>query len=127
MPWCSDNVRKRSPDTEQCSPGQWRNPVDQSKHKNRLDYWINLAKLLDRGKFNALFLADNFGSHDVYEGSHAAAIRAGTQWPMYDPFVVSIREHALGISGFLMSYIDHISNGGGHEECCLRSDFLHDL
>ena len=70
------------------SPGQWQNPVDNSKRKNRLDYWINLAKLLDRGKFNALFLADNFGSHDIYTGSHDPAIRAGTQWPMYDPFVV---------------------------------------
>jgi alkanesulfonate monooxygenase SsuD/methylene tetrahydromethanopterin reductase-like flavin-dependent oxidoreductase (luciferase family) len=70
------------------SAGQWRNPQDHSKGKNRLDYWIKLAKLLDANGFNALFLADNFGSHDVYTGSHAPAIRAGSQWPLYDPFVI---------------------------------------
>ncbi|KAJ4294317.1 hypothetical protein N0V90_008007 [Kalmusia sp. IMI 367209] len=71
------------------SAGQWQNPLDKSQTKNRLDYWIHLAKLLDENGFNALFLADNFGSHDVYTGSHAPAIRAGSQWPLYDPFVVS--------------------------------------
>ena len=38
------------------SPGQWQNPEDRSVTKNRLDYWVELAKLLERGKFNALFL-----------------------------------------------------------------------
>ena len=38
------------------SPGQWQNPEDKSTTKNRLNYWIELAKLLERGKFNALFL-----------------------------------------------------------------------
>ena len=40
------------------SPGQWQNPKDQSKNKKNLDYWIDLAKLLDKGKFNALFLGE---------------------------------------------------------------------
>ncbi|KAH0842604.1 hypothetical protein AYO21_08010 [Fonsecaea monophora] len=110
------------------SPGQWRNPVDKSKYKNRLDYWINLAKLLDRGKFNALFLADNFGSHDVFGGSHAPAIRAGTQWPMYDPFVIIsamaavTKNVAFGVTScttfeppFLLakrfSTLDHVTKG----------------
>ncbi len=43
------------------SPGQWQNPEDKSATKNRLDYWIYLAKLLDRGKFNALFLGMRSG------------------------------------------------------------------
>ncbi|KAL6352203.1 hypothetical protein LRP88_14647 [Fusarium phalaenopsidis] len=38
------------------SIGQWQNPEDKSSQKNRLPYWIELAKLLERGKFNALFL-----------------------------------------------------------------------
>ncbi|KAH7267898.1 luciferase-like domain-containing protein [Fusarium solani] len=70
------------------SIGQWQNPEDKSSQKNRLPYWIELAKLLERGKFNALFLADNYGSHDIYKGSHAPAIRAASQWPLYDPFSV---------------------------------------
>ncbi|CAG9953765.1 unnamed protein product [Clonostachys rosea f. rosea IK726] len=54
---------------------QWQNLEDKSSQKNRLPYWIELAKLLEKGKFNALFLADNFGSHDVYKGSYAPAIQ----------------------------------------------------
>lgn len=38
------------------SIGQWQNPEDHSPEKNRLPYWINLAKLLEKGHFNALFL-----------------------------------------------------------------------
>ncbi|KAE8441802.1 hypothetical protein EG329_004315 [Mollisiaceae sp. DMI_Dod_QoI] len=70
------------------SVGQWQNPIDKSKTKNTLEYWIELAKLLEKGKFNALFLADNFGSHEIYQDSHAPAIKAGAQWPLYDPFVI---------------------------------------
>jgi hypothetical protein len=70
------------------SVGQWRNPDDKSLSKKNLEYWIDLAKLLEEGKYNALFLADNFRSHDVYKGSHAPAIESGAQWPLYDPFVV---------------------------------------
>ncbi|KAM0549875.1 hypothetical protein ACHAPJ_009122 [Fusarium lateritium] len=110
------------------SVGQWQNPVDQSSQKNRLPYWINLAKLLERGKFNALFLADNFGSHDTYQGSHAPAIKSATQWPLYDPFVIIsamaavTKSLAFGITActtfeppFLLakrfSTLDHITEG----------------
>lgn len=42
--------------SDQRSIGQWQNPEDKSSEKNRLPYWIELAQLLERGKFNALFL-----------------------------------------------------------------------
>ncbi|KAF4943518.1 hypothetical protein FSARC_14903 [Fusarium sarcochroum] len=110
------------------SVGQWQNPVDQSSQKNRLPYWINLAKLLERGKFNALFLADNFGSHDTFQGSHAPAIKSATQWPLYDPFVIIsamaavTKSLAFGVTActtfeppFLLakrfSTLDHITEG----------------
>ncbi|KAM5378133.1 hypothetical protein ACJZ2D_004591 [Fusarium nematophilum] len=110
------------------SVGQWQNPVDKSSQKNRLPYWINLAKLLERGKFNALFLADNFGSHDTYQGGHAPAVKSGTQWPLYDPFVIisamaAVTESlAFGVTActtfeppFILakrfSTLDHITDG----------------
>src|ERR1700724_2049367 len=40
------------------SPGLWTHPRDRADHYNTLDYWVELAKLLERGKFDALFLAD---------------------------------------------------------------------
>ena len=33
---------------------------------NTLDYWTDLARILERGKFDALFLADVLGIYDVY-------------------------------------------------------------
>ncbi|KAI2610926.1 nitrilotriacetate monooxygenase component A, partial [Hypoxylon fragiforme] len=64
-----------------------QNPVDKSATKRNLDYWIELAKLLDRGGFNALFLADTYGGYDTYEGSLDNCIRRAAQWPITDPTI----------------------------------------
>ncbi|KAL0764207.1 hypothetical protein CaCOL14_013260 [Colletotrichum acutatum] len=69
------------------SPGQWKNPVDKSATKRDLNYWIDLAKLLERGGINALFLADTYGGYDTYEGSLDNCIRRAAQWPMTDPTI----------------------------------------
>ena len=72
--------------------------------------------------------ADNFGTHEIYKGSHEPAIRSATQWPMYDPFVIvaamaPVTENlAFGITScttfeppFLLAKrfatLDHITNG----------------
>ncbi|KAH7324728.1 luciferase-like domain-containing protein [Stachybotrys elegans] len=69
------------------SPGQWKNPVDKSATKRHLQYWIDLAKLLERGGINALFLADTYGGYDTYEGSLDNCIRRAAQWPVTDPTI----------------------------------------
>ncbi|EXJ88503.1 hypothetical protein A1O1_05433 [Capronia coronata CBS 617.96] len=70
------------------SHGQWRNPKDKASTKRRdLTYWTNLAKLLEKGDINALFLADSYGRIDVYKGSAETAMRSGIHWPMGDPAV----------------------------------------
>ncbi|KAL7625726.1 hypothetical protein AAE478_004949 [Parahypoxylon ruwenzoriense] len=68
--------------------GQWRNPKDRAKDKRRdLSYWTDLAKLLEKGGFTSLFLADTFGPYDTYKGSAEPAIRTGSQFPMADPVI----------------------------------------
>src|SRR6476660_6364331 len=47
------------------SPRLWTHPRDRADRYNTLDYWVELAKLLERGKFDALFLADVLGVYDV--------------------------------------------------------------
>ncbi|RMZ81105.1 hypothetical protein DV738_g2442, partial [Chaetothyriales sp. CBS 135597] len=69
------------------SPGQWKNPKDKSDTKTDLEYWIELAKLLERGGINALFLADTYGGYDTYENSLDDCIRRAAQWPMTDPAI----------------------------------------
>lgn len=67
------------------SPGVWRHPDDQSHRYRDLDYWTELARLLERGGFDSLFLADVLGIYDVYEGSPDPSISAGVQVPNGDP------------------------------------------
>lgn len=71
------------------APGLWKHPDDKSANKD-LNYWINLAKLLEDGKFNAIFLADVLGGYDVYNGPRnlVAAQTSGAQWPVLDPAVL---------------------------------------
>ena len=70
------------------SPGLWTHPHDQADRYNTLDYWVELAKLLERGKFDALFLADVLGVYDVYRGSPDAAIARAVQMPVNDPLLL---------------------------------------
>ena len=69
------------------SPGLWKHPKDQSKNYNSLEYWVNLAKLLEKGKFDAVFIADVLGGYDVYDGpaNINAAATSGAQWPVNEP------------------------------------------
>jgi FMN-dependent oxidoreductase (nitrilotriacetate monooxygenase family) len=67
------------------SPGLWAHPDDQSTRYKDLSYWIELAQLLERGKFDGLFIADVLGVYDTYQNSHEASVRRGMQVPVHDP------------------------------------------
>ncbi len=70
------------------SSGLWRHPDDRSRHYNTIEYWTGLAKLLERGAFDGLFIADVLGTYDVYGGSRDAAVRNGAQVPLNDPILL---------------------------------------
>lgn len=60
------------------SHGFWKHPKNQRHRRYKdLDYWVELAKLLERGKFDAVFFADVLGIYDVYQKSKAPSIRDG--------------------------------------------------
>ena len=83
------------------SPGLWRHPADRSWDYNALDYWVELARLLETGGFDGLFIADVLGTYDVYAGTDEAAIRQGAQIPVNDPLLlVSAMAHATQHLGF---------------------------
>ena len=65
--------------------GLWARPEDRSADYRTLSHWTDLARLLERGGFDALFLADVLGTYDVYGGSRDAAVRAAAQVPVNDP------------------------------------------
>src|SRR6185437_16881062 len=70
------------------SSGMWRHPDDQAWRYKDLTYWTELAKLLERGTFDGIFIADVLGTYDVYGGSNEAAIRHGAQVPVNDPLLL---------------------------------------
>jgi FMN-dependent oxidoreductase (nitrilotriacetate monooxygenase family) len=110
------------------SPGLWTHPSDTSHRYKSADHWVELAQLLEQGRFDALFLADVLGVYDVYQGSVDAALRHAVQAPLNDPLaLVPLLAHATRHLGFgvtaaltyehpytfarRMSTLDHLSGG----------------
>ncbi|TVY03081.1 LLM class flavin-dependent oxidoreductase [Cohnella terricola] len=111
------------------SHGLWKHPLNvrTSRYKD-LDYWTELAQLLERGKFDAIFLADVIGVYDVYGQNKDAAIRDAVQVPLNDPaFVIPAMAQATKHLSFAltvsttyehpyaharrMSTLDHLTKG----------------
>ncbi len=110
------------------APGLWRHPKDRSNRYVDLEYWTDLARLLERGKFDGLFLADVLGPYDVYGGRADAAIVNGIQIPVNDPMLLisgmaAVTEHlGFGVTCALTyehpypfarraSTLDHLTKG----------------
>lgn len=74
--------------TGHISAGLWRHPADHADRHVELDHWIGLARLLEDGGFDAMFLADVIGPIDVYQGRADAALRNGVQTPVDDPMLL---------------------------------------
>ncbi|WP_174614532.1 LLM class flavin-dependent oxidoreductase [Virgibacillus ihumii] len=69
------------------STGLWKYEKDQGTNHNRLSYWTETAKVLERGKFDALFIADVLGTYSVYKNSHRPAAQHAVQLPAHDPLI----------------------------------------
>jgi long-chain alkane monooxygenase len=108
--------------------GLWRHPRDRSMEYTSLEHWVDLARLLERGLFDGLFLADVLGVYDVHGGSAAPAIAHAVQVPVGDPLLLIpamayATEHlGFGVTANLsyeppftfarrMSTLDHLTKG----------------
>jgi len=70
------------------SHGLWVHPANNRHRFNDLDFWIDQAKLLEEGLFDAIFLADVIGAYDGYRDGPETALREGVQIPSNDPLLV---------------------------------------
>ncbi len=110
------------------SPGLWRHPRDKSWTYKDMDYWVHLAKTLERGKFDGLFIADVLGVYDVLNGNVDAALKHSAQVPVNDPLqliptMAYVTEHlGFGLTASLsfehpytfarrISTLDHLTKG----------------
>jgi alkanesulfonate monooxygenase len=98
--------------------GLWRHPRDRSFEYKSINYWIEFAQLLERGKFDGVFFADGNGIPSVYGGSNEAALRVGSMVPKNDPaFIIPAMAAATKHLGYGVTFnvneevLDHVTNG----------------
>jgi FMN-dependent oxidoreductase (nitrilotriacetate monooxygenase family) len=68
--------------------GLWRHPDDRTAGYTELSYWVDLARRLEAGGFDLLFIADAVGQLDVYGGNAREALARAVQTPVTDPLLV---------------------------------------
>jgi len=110
------------------SAGTWRHPSSQAWNYNDLDYWTDMARELERGVFDCLFIADVVGVYDVYRNSAEAALKDAAQVPVNDPFgavsamAATTKDLCFGITAAVtfeqpyilarrLSTLDHLTKG----------------
>lgn len=110
------------------SAGTWRHPENQAHRYKEISYWTDLARLLEQGLFDGIFIADVLGTYDVYGQSHEAALRHAAQIPVTDPLLVipamaAVTQHlGFGVTAGTayehpypfarrMSTLDHLTEG----------------
>ncbi|UBM25190.1 LLM class flavin-dependent oxidoreductase [Pseudomonas sp. p1(2021b)] len=108
--------------------GLWTHPRDTSTQYKTLAYWTDLARLLERGLFDGLFMADIVGTYDVYGQSVDVPLKESVQLPVNDPLLLvsamaAATEHlGFGLTANLtyeapylfarrLSTLDHLSGG----------------
>ena len=108
--------------------GLWSMPDSRAADYKNLDYWVEVARIAERGLFDSIFFADTSGVHDVYEGSARAAIERAAMFPMNDPLLViptmayATTNLSFGVTANLsyeppyalarrFSTLDHLTNG----------------
>lgn len=108
--------------------GLWVHP-DNNRHRfNDIDYWTELAQLLEHGQFDGVFLADVIGAYDGFRDGVDTALKEAVQIPSNDPLLVipamaAVTQHlGFGVTfsttyeppfafARRMSTLDHLTKG----------------
>jgi FMN-dependent oxidoreductase (nitrilotriacetate monooxygenase family) len=81
--------------------GLWVRDDTRQLDYNSLEPWIELAQLLERGCFDAMFLADVVGTYDIYKGGAETSLVEAMQIPVNDPaLLIPAMAHATKNLGF---------------------------
>lgn len=108
--------------------GQWRNPAARQDEFEDVQFWIDIVKTLERGKFDGVFFADVSGLYGPRDGDYEVYAQQGLQIPSNDPSVLLsalavntehlglaftssiVQEHPFNFAR-KVSTLDHISKG----------------
>jgi FMN-dependent oxidoreductase (nitrilotriacetate monooxygenase family) len=108
--------------------GLWRHPSARQRDFDDVRLWIDLARTLERGRFDAMFFADVVGQYGPARGDYTINAREGLQLPANDPSVLlaalAVNTEHLGLAftssviqahpfefARRVSTLDQISNG----------------
>lgn len=108
--------------------GQWRRPDAEQTEFADVNTWVELAKLLEDAKFDAMFFADVVGHYGDADADYSVYVNEGLQIPSNDPTVLlgalAVVTKNIGLattSNIFQSHpyqfarqistLDHISNG----------------
>lgn len=81
--------------------GLWVRDDTRQLEYTRLDPWVELAQILEKGCFDALFLADVVGVYDTYRGGPETSIVEAMQIPVNDPaLLIPAMAHVTEHLGF---------------------------
>jgi len=109
--------------------GMWRHPKDKINWDwSRPAYWQHMARTMERGMFDAVFIADELAPYNNYEGSSDATVKYAVQCPVHEPStivpIITTATTHLGVGVTLstafehpysmvrrLSSLDHLSDG----------------
>jgi long-chain alkane monooxygenase len=92
--------------------GMWRHPKDKINWDwTRPPYWQHLARTMERGLFDAMFIADELAPYNNYEGSSDATVKYAVQCPVHEPStivpIITTATTHLGVGVTLSTAFEH--------------------
>lgn len=92
--------------------GMWRHPKDKINWDwSRPPYWQHMARTMERGMFDAVFIADELAPYNNYEGSSDATVKYAVQCPVHEPStivpIITTATTHLGVGVTLSTAFEH--------------------
>jgi FMN-dependent oxidoreductase (nitrilotriacetate monooxygenase family) len=92
--------------------GMWRHPKDKVAWDwTRPPYWQHLARTMERGLFDAIFIADELAPYNNYQGSSDACVKYAVQCPTHEPStivpIITTATTHLGVGVTLSTAFEH--------------------
>ena len=109
--------------------GMWRHPKDKVNWSYaRPEYWQHMGRTMERGLFDAMFIADELAPYNTHGGSSDPVVKYAVQFPVHEPStivpIITTATRNLGVGLTLstafehpysmcrrLSSLDHLSNG----------------
>lgn len=92
--------------------GMWRHEKDKINWDwSRPPYWQHMARTMERGFFDAMFIADELAPYNNYQGSSDACVKYAVQCPTHEPStivpIITTATRHLGVGVTLSTAFEH--------------------